>query len=83
MTTETYKINGNDIQVTRIDNDINGNPRFVVHYLSLGLQEYESTKQTRAVGLRRYKAKQYGGGFVFSSYNMRHDLTRIINKLKD
>ena len=28
-------VNGEEVTVYRIDNDVNGNPRYVVHFLSL------------------------------------------------
>lgn len=67
--------NNNNIKVgdytfNRIDNDTNGNPRYVVHWLNLGLNDYEATPLTRKAGLSKYRAKWYGGGFVFTSYNL-------------
>jgi len=54
----------------RVPHDVNGNPRFVVHFLQLGLHTYASTPQTRKAGLSLYRAKWYGGGFVVTSYNL-------------
>lgn len=64
----------NTIEFTRIDNDTNGNPRYVCHFLNL-LKEGESgynTAITRAhkIGGRKYHTKKYGGGIVFQSYNI-------------
>jgi hypothetical protein len=73
----------------RINNDINGNPRFVVHFLSL-LNEVESQgldilqsfdlalKKARKVGGTKYRGKDFGGGIVFTSYNIQE----TINKAK-
>ncbi|WNO30078.1 hypothetical protein [Oceanotoga phage vB_OteS-UFV02] len=52
------------MEYTRITNDVNGNPRYVVHYLSLGLTEYEDLKPL----LKKYRGKDFGGGYVFVSY---------------
>ena len=71
-----------DIDVYRVNNDINGNPRYVVSWLSLGLPEYKSTKKTRDAGLKIYRGKDFGGGFVFQSYSLESDIEWIINKLK-
>ncbi len=57
----------------RIGNDINGNPRYVVSWLSLGLRNYASNNLTKKAGLRKYKSKLFGGGFVFTSYNIQSD----------
>ena len=73
----------------RINNDVNGNPRYVVHFLSLlndgesqGLGVLESfdlaLKKARKVGGKVYKGKDFGGGIVFQSYN----ITETINKAK-
>lgn len=63
-----------EISVYRIDNDVNGNPRYLVHFLSLGLEDYVSTKLTRQAGLKIYRGKQFGGGFVFQSYNINQSM---------
>jgi len=75
-------VNGEDITVHRVDNDINGNPRFVIHFLTLGLKDYEATRKTVEYGLSKYRAKWYGGGFVFSSYNLKDSLEWILEGLK-
>lgn len=75
----------NGINLTRINSDINGNPRYVVHFLNVlskeeknnesgGLDRIENLYtlallKARAIGGRRFHNKQYGGGIVFQSYN--------------
>lgn len=75
---EIKMINVKEIQFNRINNCSNGNPRYVVHFMALGLPTYESTKKTREAGLKIYRGKDFGGGFVFSSYNPEHDLRAIL-----
>jgi hypothetical protein len=73
----------------RINNDINGNPRFVVHFYDLlrdgegeGLtiiEKYEfAVKKARKIGGKIYRGRDFGGGIVFQSYN----ITETINKAK-
>jgi hypothetical protein len=73
----------------RINNDVNGNPRFVVHFYDLlndgegeGLdvfKKYEiAVKKARKVGGKMYRGKDFGGGIVFQSY----DIQTTINKAK-
>lgn len=76
-------MSNNSIDFKRIDNDVNGNPRYVCHYLNL-LTEVEKAstdplfgdpytlamKRAKKIGGRRYHTKQYGGGIVFQSYNV-------------
>jgi len=67
---------------TRIDNDVNGNPRYVIHYLNLvpdlahidpwEMDKYAvAVKRANKIGGRKYHTKGYGGGIVFQSYELR------------
>lgn len=49
--------------------DKNGNQRLIIHYLALGLDDYLTSNDTRAAGMKKYNAKWYGGGFVFQCYD--------------
>lgn len=73
----------------RINNDVNGNPRYVVHFYDLLtdieglnltiLQRYElALQKARKVGGKMYRGKDFGGGIVFQSYN----ILETINKAK-
>ena len=72
---------GTKVEFKRIKNDVNGNPRYVCHFLDmdvhgaqsgLGLSErYEiAVKLANKIGGRRYHVKNYGGGLVFQSYSL-------------
>jgi hypothetical protein len=54
---------------TQINNDTNGNPRFVVHYLQLADTFERALYLGRKLGGRKFHNKQFGGGIVFQSYN--------------
>ena len=54
---------------TRVKNDVNGNPRFVVHYLQLADTYERALYLSRKLGGRKFHNKQYGGGIAFQSYN--------------
>ena len=91
------------IEVTRVKRDVNGNPRYVVHFLALlseaeQQQIYKETrgkypgsctdamyfaaiKKAKSIGGKKYRASDFGGGIVFSSYNTT-DLVRQIEELK-
>ena len=69
------------MRFTQVNNDVNGNPRFVVHFLEI-LKEGESGYETalnraRKIGGRKFHNKQYGGGVVFSAINKEDLETRI------
>jgi hypothetical protein len=86
---------------TRVNNDVNGNPRYVIHFLNcLSDKEndlfnnnntegfynpisskYElALKKMKQLGGRKFHNKQFGGGIVFQSYNLR-ELSEQINEL--
>lgn len=73
------------IEFTRVNNDGNGNPRYVCHFLAFcvpsdnerftGLdfisRKYDlALSRSREFGGRKFHNKQYGGGIVFTSYNI-------------
>ena len=78
---------------TRANNDINGNPRYICHFLSftvpsdldgyLGLDEITqkyniALARARKLGGKKFHNKQYGGGIIFTTYNLR-ELCEQIN----
>lgn len=78
--THYITVNGQEIAYNKIDHDLNGNPRYVVHFLALGvkLADYGKIK-----GLTKYRAKWFGGGYVFQSYNLYKDLEHYLKLVKD
>lgn len=83
MTREEVKIEGYEpIPVYRHGNDINGNPRYFVHYLALGLKSYSSTAKTRKAGLRIFHGRAFGGGYTFTSDNVDRTIQHIIKILE-
>lgn len=69
------------INFTRIDNDINGNPRYVCHFLNIADNYETAVKMANKIGGRKYHTKKYGGGIVFQSYNI-EDTAKRIEELK-
>jgi hypothetical protein len=65
------KVRGEEIPYHRVNADVNGNPRYVTHFLDLGvkLEDYGKIQ-----GLEKYRAKWFGGGYVFQSYNLEDTL---------
>ena len=78
---------------TRVNNDVNGNPRFVCHFLKLNTpaelnaEPWISDKysialaRARQLGGRKFHNKQYGGGIVFRCVYNLGELCDDINKL--
>jgi hypothetical protein len=66
---------------TRINNDTNGNPRYVFHFLELADNYNEALFLAKKIGGKKFHNKQYGGGIVVQSYNLQDECNRI-NELK-
>ena len=66
---------------TRINNDVNGNPRYVFHFLYLADNYEEALKLSKKFGGRKFHNKQYGGGIAIQSYNLEYEIN-LINELK-
>lgn len=90
-----YTFTGKEVEVTRINNDVNGNPRYVIGYRqiarmiesahkgdSLSVGYDETVAFVRGSGFGRFHNKQYGGGLKFQSYNVQDDLNFLTNWVK-
>lgn len=65
---------------TRINNDVNGNPRYVLHFLRLAPNYNDAVALSRSQGGKVYRSKSYGGGIVFQCYSVPH-LCDALNRL--
>ena len=63
---------GNKIECYRVNSDIYGNPRYVIHYLDLHDDYNEALKIGRKFGGKVYRGSDFGGGIVFQSYSLNH-----------
>jgi len=54
----------------RVNNDVNGNPRYVLHFLAFASNYSEAYTIARAAGFKEYRGKNFGGGFVTQSYSL-------------
>ena len=82
-----------NINLTRVNNDVNGNPRYVLHFYDILNKEeraflpfskkYEyALKKAKIIGGKKFHNKQYGGGIVFQSYNTDNLKENIIDVLE-
>ena len=62
---------------TPIKNDINGNGRWVCHYLAIASTIEEAIALAKRQGGKRYRGKRYGGGIVFQSSANGGDLAAL------
>lgn len=80
----------NEIDFTRIQKDVNGNPRVVCHYLNFIKDDEKASyevaiKRANKLGGRKYNTKLYGGGLVFQCYNideLEKEIIEFINQLE-
>lgn len=78
------------MEYTRINNDKNGNPRYVFHFLAfLGLEQGSileryniALKKSRTLGGKAYRGKDFGGGIVIQTYDLDATIERI-NRLAE
>lgn len=81
------------IEFKRVNNDINGNPRYVCHFLNLLSTEEQNTYhginsisnmysdavfKAKKIGGKKYTGKDFGGGIVFQSYNIKETEKQIL-----
>lgn len=65
---------------TRINNDVNGNPRYVLHFQKLADTYDAALCRSRSQGGKKYLGIAYGGGIVFQCYSVPH-LCDALNQL--
>jgi hypothetical protein len=62
----------------KISNDVNGNPRYVFHFLNFAKTYDVAIKlANKHIGGKKFNNKQYGGGIVVQSYNIDATIERI------
>lgn len=65
----------------KVNNDVNGNPRYVLHFLSLLSDYSEAVSLAKKFDGKQYKAKWYGGGIIFTTYSLKDLIDRINSAL--
>lgn len=77
------------MEFKRVNSDINGNPRYVTHFLNIPIEgegltvnkKYDlAVKKANKIGGRKYHTKAFAGGIVFTSHNI-NDLEKHILEL--
>jgi hypothetical protein len=80
---ETVTVGNEEIEAFRIDNDSNGNPRYVVHFRDLGIGLWDYDNINKLYGFKKYTAKWFGGGVVFQSYNIEETIKWALETVKE
>lgn len=83
------------INFKRVNSDVNGNPRYVCHFLNLltdnekinynsNIDNYSiALKRAKQIDGRKFHNKQFGGGIVFQSSNIGETEQQIIELVKN
>ena len=80
---EITTVKNKRVKVFRIKNDVNGNPRYVVHFLDLNIKLSDYDNINKLYGFKKYRAQWYGCGVVFQSYNIQDTLNFALDKVKE
>ena len=80
---EITTVKNERIKVFRIKNDVNGNPRYVVHFMDLNIKLADYDNINKLYGFKKYRAGWFGGGVVFQSYNIADTLEYALDKVKE
>ena len=71
------------IPYEKISHDRFGYPRYLVHYVDLGLKHYSDTIG-KITGLKKYRGKTKGDGlYTLTSFSLAEDLEQIILIVKN
>lgn len=84
------------MDIKRVENDYNGNGRYVVHFFALLTEEEQeenigeisymynlAIKRANKKGGRKYKGKDFGGGIVFQHSGSETQFKEFINSIKE
>lgn len=80
---EITTVKNERLTVFRIPNDVNGNPRYVIHFSDLGIKLADYDNINKLYGFKKYRAGWFGGGVVFQSYNIQDTLNFALDKVKE
>lgn len=72
----------NSIRFTRVNNCVNGNPRYVFHFIAIADDYDRALALSRRVGGKKYYNKKFGGGIIVESYNIQ-DTQKLLLDLKE
>lgn len=75
-------INTNTVDIDRVNNDLYGNPRYVMHFTNID-SDYSTALYIAktAIGGKKYHNKSYGGGIVWQSYNIGSDINALNSEI--
>ena len=71
-------LNGDEFTLHQTTNTFDGNPRYVIHFRDLADTYEKALAKAKLFGGKKYRTKHYGGGIVFSTYNLERDLSHML-----
>ena len=67
----------------RVKSDVNGNPRYVIHFQAFANTYDEAHAIAKSIGFQKYRGKDFSGGFVVQSYAVLGTVRDIIRVRKN
>lgn len=78
-----YTVKRFDYPFERVNSDVNGNPRYVLHFLAFADTYEQARVIANSIGWSVYRAKSHGGCFVGQSYSIEDTANRITELRKE
>lgn len=60
-----------------------GAPRYVIHFLAFDSDYDKALELAKTLDFKRYRGKDFGGGFVVESYNLENMAEQIVSLRKE
>lgn len=87
---KSIEINGHNIGYKRLNHDVNGNPRVIVHFADIlkiadepiDYSDQSIEKARKLVHGRKYRAKYQGGFIVMQTFSLQDELEKLIKTRK-
>ena len=62
----------------RVLNNVMGHPRYVIHWLAFAGEYDKAELIARSLGFKKYRGREFGGGFVIESFNLESTAEAVI-----
>ena len=67
----------------RVLNNVMGHPRYVIHWLAFASEYNKAESIARSLGFKKYRGREFGGGFVIESFNLESTAEAVIRSREE
>ena len=67
----------------RVLNNVMGHPRYVIHWLAFASEYDKAESIARSLGFKKYRGREFGGGFVIESFNLESTAEAVIRSREE